>query len=159
MRLTLSKALRVASVPLGVGVGLWTSQLVTGVRTECPPAGLCPLPNFFATYTFATWQCVLFGGAAAVTLLALSLADSLAKALRVLSVPVGVGVGLWTAQLRSLPYCPPYDRCAAYLGRGPLTFTPSQCALFGAGAAVVVLLLSLALTRLPRSRADGSTAA
>lgn len=152
MRLTLNNALRVASVPLGVGVGLWTAQLITGVRPECPPAGLCLLPNFFATYTFATWQCVLFGGGAGVTLLALSLVDSLTETLRVLSVPVGVGVGLWTAQLRSLPYCPPYGRCPAFMGREPLTFTPWQCTLFGAGAAVVMVLLSLAVTRRPRSR-------
>jgi len=159
MRLTLKNALRVASVPVGVGVGLWAAQLITGVRPECPPAGLCALPNFFATYTFAAWQCALFGGGAAVTLLAFSAVDSLANALRVLSVPIGVGVGLWTAQLRSVPYCGPFGRCPAWMGRAPLTFTPSQCALFGAGAAVVVLLLSLAVTQLPRSRATQLKAA
>jgi hypothetical protein len=159
MRLTLRIALRVASVPLGVGVGVWSAQLITGVRPECPPAGLCPLPNFFATYTFATWQCVLFGGGAALTLVTLSLVDSLTKTLRVLSVPIGVSVGLWTAQLRSIPYCPLYDRCPAWMGRARLTFTPWQCALFGAGAPVVVLLLSLAVTRLPRSRAKQLKAA
>ncbi len=149
MRRIPANVLRVASVPVGVGVGLCTAQLITGVRPECalfsggPPAVLCPLPNFFARYTFTTWQCVVFGGGAAVTLLALSLVDSLTNALRVLSVPVGVGIGLWTAQLRSLPYCPPYGRCAAYMGMAPLTFAPWQCGLMGAGAAVVLLLLSL----------------
>ena len=159
MRLTLKNALRVASVPVGVGVGLWAAQLITGKGADCalfsggPPAVLCPVPNYWARFTFATWQCALFGGGAAVTLLALSWVDSLTKALRVLSVPVGIGVGLSTAQLRSLPFCPPLSRgCGGFLGVLPLTFTPWQCALFGAGAAVVVLLLSLALTRLPGSR-------
>lgn len=159
MRLTLKNALRVASVPVGVGVGLWAAQLITGKGADCalfsggPPAVLCPVPNYWARFTFATWQCALFGGGAAVTLLALSWVDSLAKALRVLSVPVGTGVGLSTAQLRSLPFCPPLSRgCGGFLGVLPLTFTPWQCALFGAGAAVVVLLLSLAVTRLPGLR-------
>jgi hypothetical protein len=67
------------------------------------------------------------------------------------SVPIGVGVGFWAAQLRSLPYCPPYGRCAAFPLAAPLTFASWQCALFGAGATVVVLLLSLAVMRLPSS--------
>ena len=145
----MANVLRVASVPVGVGVGLWTTQLITGVRPECalfnggPPAVLCPLPNFFARYTFTTWQCVVFGVGTTVTLLALSLVNSLSNALRVLAVPVGVGVGVWTSQLRTLPYCPPYGRCAAFMGMAPFTFAPWQCALLGAGAAVVLLLLSL----------------
>ncbi len=144
--------LRVASAPVGVGVGLWTAQLTTGPSNQCPPGALCVLIKFFDRPTFATWQCALFGAGAAVTLLALSLVNSLTNALRVLSVPVGIGVGLWTAQLRSLPYCPPYGRCPVFIGGvPPLTFAPWQCALFGAGAAVVVLLLSLGVTRLPRA--------
>lgn len=156
MRLNLKNALRVASVPAGVGVGLWTAQLITGKGAYCggPPAVLCPVPNYWARFTFATWQCALFGGGAAVTLLALSWVDSVTKALRVLSVPVGIGVGLSTAQLRSLPGCPPLSRgCGGFLGILPLTFTPWQRALFGAGAAVLVLLLCLAVTGMPRLRA------
>lgn len=145
----LTVVLRVASAPVGVGVGLWTAQLTTGSSNECPPGAVCLLINYYQRPTFATWQCALFGAAAAVTLVALSLVNSLTNALRVLSVPVGVGVGLWTAQLRSVPYRPPYGRCPVFIGIPPLTFAPWQCALFGAGAAVVVLLLSLAATRLP----------
>jgi len=152
MTLTLRNALRLASVPVGVGAGLWTAQLTTGPSNQCPPGVLCLEILYFARPTFATWQCALFGAGAALTLLALSLVDSLTNAVRILSVPVGVGVGLWTAQLRSFPYCPPYGRCPAYLGVPPLTFAPWQCALFGGGAAVVVMLLSLAVTRLPMAR-------
>jgi hypothetical protein len=153
MRRTLALVLRVSSVPVGVGIGLWTAQLTTGPSNQCPPGLPCLLMNYYQRPTFATWQCALFGGGAALTLLALSLVDSLMNALRVLSVPVGVGVGLWTAQLRSFPLCPPYGRCPGYVGVvPPVTFAPWQCVLFGAAAAVVVLLISLAETRRPRAR-------
>ena len=76
----------------------------------------------------------------------------LANALRVASVPVGVGIGFWTAQLKSLQPCAPYMRCPtpSVLVLQP-TFATWQCALFGAGATVVVLLFSLAVTRLRSS--------
>jgi len=74
--------------------------------------------------------------------------------LRVASVPVGVGVGLWTAQLRSvLNECTPQGICLDMLRVGA-RFATWQCALFGAAAAVIVLLLSLAslaVTRRPRA--------
>jgi hypothetical protein len=77
----------------------------------------------------------------------------LTNVLRVASVPVGVGVGLWTAQLQSLQPCPPEMRCPnpSVLLLQP-TFTAWQCALFGAGAAAVLLLISLAVARLPMAR-------
>src|ERR1700721_2592599 len=52
MRLNLKNPLRVVSVPVGVGVGLWAAQLITGERPECalftggPPAVLCAVPNY-----------------------------------------------------------------------------------------------------------------
>ncbi len=77
---------------------------------------------------------------------------SLKNIIRMAAVPVGVGVGLWTAQLRSVPYCPPYGRCPAFIGGiAPLTFAPWQCAVFGAAAAAVLLLVSFAV-RSPVSR-------
>ena len=151
MWLTLKNALRVASVPVGVGVGLWTASLWVNTSNEpCLQLLMCaPGPRF------ELWQCALFGASAAVTLLALSLVDSLTNALRMLSVPVGVGVGLWTAQLTTGPsnQCPGPLPCLDMLYAQRPTFATWQCALFGAGAAVVMLLLSLAVTRLPRSRA------
>ena len=140
MRRSLALVLRVASVPVGVGVGLWTAQLRT-VLNECTPQGVC-LAMLRVGPRFATWQCALFGAGAAATLLALSLVDSLSDALRLLSVPVGVGVGLWTAQL---PWTCTAFSCPGYAGS---RFAPWLCALFGAAAAVIVLLLSLAVTRL-----------
>jgi hypothetical protein len=74
MRRTLALVLRVASVPVGVGVGLGTAQLTTVPPSQCSPAGICLLIKFFARPTFATWQCILFGAGAAAVLLLLSLA-------------------------------------------------------------------------------------
>ena len=150
MRRNLALVLRTASAPAGVGVGLWTAQLTTGPSNQCPGPLPCLDIQYAQTPTFLIWQCALFGGGAAVTLIALSFVDNLTSALRVLSVPVGVGVGLWTAQVRSLPYCPPYGRCPTYIGGVlPLTFAPWQCALFGAGAAVAMLLLFFFLVSRP----------
>lgn len=62
---TLRNALRVASVPMGVGVGLWTTQLQT--RFICTSLS-CPAFTEFPR--FALWLCALFGaGAAAFTIL------------------------------------------------------------------------------------------
>jgi hypothetical protein len=68
----------------------------------------------------------------------------LALVLRVASVPVGVGFGIWTAHLRSYPYCPPGGPCQGFPSGPPPTFALWQCALFAAGVAIVVLFLSLA---------------
>ena len=140
MRRIPALVLRAASVPVGVGVGLWTAQLRT-VLDECTPQGVCLLVLKVGA-RFATWQCALFGAVAAVILVALSFADSFTNALRLLSVPVGVGVGLWTAQL---PWTCTTFSCPQYVGP---RFAPWLCAVFGAAAAAVVLLLSLVVTRL-----------
>jgi hypothetical protein len=76
-----------------------------------------------------------------------------ANVLRLASMPVGIVIGLWTAQLTTIPST---YRCAGLCLPTNLflvpTFAPWQCALFGAGAAVVLLLLSFAVARLPRAR-------
>ena len=70
--------------------------------------------------------------------------------LRVACVPVGVGVGLWTAQLAPSGFnCPPKALCLDIMLYERPTFATWQCILFGAGAAAVLLLLSLAVARLP----------
>ena|ERR1039458_401097 len=148
MRRTLTHVLRFASVPVGVGVGLWTASL--WVDTSNLPCGhilMCaPGPRF------ALWQCALFGAGAAVVTLLLSWTGGLSSVLRMASVPLGFVIGLWTAQPLS-PYCPPvgYGECPTFVTLEP-TFAPWQCALFGVGAAVVMLLLSLATSHLTSVR-------
>jgi hypothetical protein len=127
-------ALRVLSAPVGIVVGLWTAQL----------------SDFYGVFVYVVWQCAVFGAAAAVVLMLLSWAGSLREALRVLSVPVGIAIGVWTAQLEWL-LCRGYARCAAPDLVLQPTFAAWQCALFGAGATVIVLFLSLAVTRLPKT--------
>jgi len=140
---TVRFVLRVATLPVGIVIGLWTAQ----VPYDCTTLS-CPVD----VSQFAAWQCALFGAGAAATLLALSLADSVARALRVLAVPVGVGVGLWTAQMIS-PFsgncggrpCFPSALSSA-------RFAPWECALFGASAAATLLLLSIAAARIRPGR-------
>ena len=77
----------------------------------------------------------------------------LALVLRVASVSVGVGVGLWTAQLAPSGYqCPPKAACLAIAVHLSPTFATWQCILFGAGAAAVLLVLSFAVAQLPSAR-------
>jgi hypothetical protein len=81
----------------------------------------------------------------------------LTNILRLASVPVGVLIGLWTAQLQSFQPCAAYMRCssAAVLVLQP-TFAAWECALFGAGAAVVLVLVAEAVARLrPRTPTAG----
>jgi hypothetical protein len=74
-----------------------------------------------------------------------------ANVLRLASVPVGIVIGLWTAELQSLQTCPPYMRCPTLTTLVPLpTFATWQCALFGLGAAVLLVLASETVAR-PRS--------
>ena len=79
---------------------------------------------------------------------------AIALVLRLASAPVGVAVGLWTAQLSSVPnQCSPAGLCLLVNYFPRPTFATWQCILFGAGAAAVVLLLSLVVARLPSARA------
>jgi hypothetical protein len=158
MRRILALVLRVASVPVGVGVGLGTAAL-TPSEYACPPKAACLLIMLYLRPTFATWECIVFGAGAAAVVLLLSLAVArlpsarALKACAVAAVAAGIGVGFWSAQLQSLAQCPSYARCPTPydLVLQP-TFTTWQCALVGAGAAVVVLLLSFAVARLPSAR-------
>jgi hypothetical protein len=70
MRRTLTNVLRLASVPLGVGVGLWTASLwVDTSNLRCAYLLMCaPGPRF------TLWQSGLFGIGAAVAAVLLSLA-------------------------------------------------------------------------------------
>ena len=144
----LALVLRVASVPVGVGFGLWTAQLRS--FPYCPLGGPCPGFPSGPPLTFGLWQCALFGAGVAIVVLFLSWAGSFTNVLRVASVPMGVGVGFWTAQLTTVPnQCFPTGVCSLVKYFPMHTFATWQCILFGAGAAAVWLLISLATSRLP----------
>jgi hypothetical protein len=78
----------------------------------------------------------------------LEMRSILAVALRVVSVPVGVVFGLWTVALRSPSFtCGGGPlRNSAYCGLEP-NFAFWVCALFGAAAAALVVLVSIAVDR------------
>jgi hypothetical protein len=61
---------------------------------------------------------------------------------------VGIGVGLWMALASNLlPQCPVRGLGTADLCAAQPAFSPGLCALCGAAAAAVILLLSVPLTR------------
>jgi hypothetical protein len=164
MERALALVLRVASVPVGVGVGLGTAQ-VTPPQNTCPPQGAClliALQNLQPT--FPAWECALFGAGAAAVVLLLSLAVGQLPSARArnaslaAALAAGAGVGLWTAQIGSFQQCRSFVQCPApYVVFQPAV-TVWQCALLGAIAAVVVLLLSFAAARLQSSEiATGRT--
>ena len=155
MRRILALGLGVASVPVGIGVGFWTAQLTPNEYT-CPPNVACLLMNLYLRPTLATWQSILFGAGAAAVLLLLSLAvarlpsATAFKASGLAAVVAGVWVGVWMTQPQSFRPCPSYAACPNPDGVAlQSTFALWQCVLFGAGAAVVVLLITFAVARLP----------
>lgn len=67
MRHILVTALRIVSVPLGIGLGFWMAQLTVRCSTfSCP--------QFAGQPRFAPWLCALFGGVLTVLILLFALA-------------------------------------------------------------------------------------
>jgi len=150
MRRTLAVVLRVASVPFGVGAGFWTALLRVDISAQVCGHFLCAA---FGT-PFARWQSDLVGAGATIVVLLLSwpvsphMTLSLKDVLRLASVVVGVGVGLSTAVMTSYPSCYP-NGCPGL--RTQPTFALYQSALFGVGAAALLVLVSFGVRR-PVSR-------
>jgi hypothetical protein len=71
----------------------------------------------------------------------------LAFGLGVGSVPLGVGLGFWTAQLAAAPPCPLIGLGTIDLCRPVPVFAPSLCVLFGGAAAALLLTLSIVVLR------------
>ena len=85
----------------------------------------------------------------------------LTNILRLVSVPAGVVIGLWTAQLTPGSPCgtpPPgvLSGCPEIFAMP--TFAAWECALFGAGAAVVLVLVAEGVTRLRSPKQASSSA-
>jgi hypothetical protein len=67
MRRVTTNVLRLASVPVGVVIGLWTASLsALGCYLADHPLSSCAGPRLLPV--FAAWECVLFGLGAAVVL-------------------------------------------------------------------------------------------
>lgn len=69
--------------------------------------------------------------------------------MRLASAPVGIVVGLWVSQLMVPPRypCPHFVDCAAVFAQP--RFPTWVCALIGAGAAALLLIISSLVRRLP----------
>jgi hypothetical protein len=71
----------------------------------------------------------------------------LANGLGVAALPVGIGMGVWMAQLTSAPPCPIRGLGTANLCAAQPVLALSTCVLGGAAAAAVLVLLSIAARR------------
>src|ERR1700722_3401507 len=69
-----------------------------------------------------------------------------AYALAAASVPVGIGVGVWMALLTHLPFCPVRGLGTLSLCAAQPRFSPALCVLCGAGAAALLVLVSIAVS-------------
>jgi len=142
MRRLVTNALLVASVPIGVGVGLWTALLSVAVGRGtyiCSSSFLC---HAAVGTPFERWQSALLGAGTTVAVILIALAASpfgsartaKSAASAMLGAATGVVTGFWTA---SMTYsCPAF--CLYALPR----FAVWQSCLVGGAAAVIVLLVA-----------------
>lgn len=141
MRRVVANGLLLASVPVGVGVGLWMALLT--YPPYCPVRGLGTADLCAARSSFAPSLCVLCGAAAA----ALALLGSIAvrrSASRVGlfdlgAAAVGIALGLWASlMVDTYPSCGPRQLCVTLLAQ---RFAPWQSAVIGAAATTAILVI------------------
>ena len=141
MRRVVTNGLLLASLPVGVGVGLWMA-----LRTYlpyCPVRGLGTLALCPARPRFDPRLCVLCGGAAAAFVLLVSIAvrrcASRVGIFDCVAAAAGIVFGLWTS-LITYAYvpCGPRQLCLGFL---PQRFAVWQSASLGAGAMMVILVV------------------
>lgn len=142
MRRVLAYALAAASVPVGIGVGLWMALLTH--LPFCPGKGLGTLALCAAQPQFSPALCVLCGAAAALLVLLASVAVSLHVS-RVAIVDVGaaaagVVVGVWASRLAFIsPLCgAPRQLCSNFLVE---RFATWESALVGLAAMILMLVI------------------
>ncbi len=141
MRRILAYALAAASVPVGIGVGLWMA-LITYVRF-CPIRGLGTLSLCLAQPRFSMALCVLCGAGAAVLLLLASIAVgprvSYVAIVDVGAAGAGVVVGVWASgMVYASPLCAaPRQLCLNYLIQ---RFATWENALIGLAAAILIVV-------------------
>jgi len=142
MRRLVTNGLLVASVPIGVGLGLWTALLSVAVGRGafiCSGSFLC---HAAVGTPFERWQSALLGAVTTVAVILIALATSqlgsarTAKtaSLAMLGAATGVLTGFWTA---SMTY-----PCPAFCLHEQPRFVVWQSCLIGGAAAVMVLLVA-----------------
>jgi hypothetical protein len=153
MRLRIATVMTLASVPLGVAVGLWMAVLTepTCIIHLDPRGGgnFCPRPALTQP-RFTWWMCALMGAAAAVAFFGISRLVRtpqshrarwmVASVLRVFAPAAGVGVGIALAQFVSFCNLDPVPTPGPHVCAWQTTFPLWSLILLGAAAAIVVLL-------------------
>jgi hypothetical protein len=163
MRESIATVTKLASVPVGIVVGigmflmteLWctTSADPRGGGTACLyfPGQALTQPRF------SWWLCTMAGAAVAVgvllfsrivrTPLSAAIRSRVAIALRLASLPAGVGVGIAMAQFVS--FCDRQEVLLTHICSWQTTYPLWALILFGVAAAAVMLLLARAVAHRP----------
>src|ERR1022692_482947 len=142
MRRLVTNTILVVSVPIGVGVGLWTALLSVAVgrgTSICSSSFLC---HAAVGTPFERWQSALLGAGTTVAVILIALAASpfgsartaKSAALTMLGAATGVVTGFWTA---SMTY-----PCPAFCLYAQPRLVAWQSCLVGGAAAVIVLLVA-----------------
>ena len=143
MRRIVTIALCVASVPIGVGVGLWTALLTS--LPYCPGRGLGTLDLCAARPIFDQRFSVVCGTAAAVVVLLASIvvrhgSPKVAVA-DLAAAAAGILIGLWTSTIVYQP-CGPPQLCLGFVEQ---RFAVWQSACLGAAVTAVIVLIGAAV--------------
>ena len=168
MRRNIATVTRLASVPIGVVVGIGMVLMTEPwCTTSVDPRGggnACMyLPGEALTQPrFSWWVCALAGAAAAVgvflfsriirTPLSARTRSTVATVLRLASLPAGVGVGIAMAQFVS--FCDRQQIVLTHICQWQTTYPWWALILFGVAASAVMLLLGRAVA--PRSLGGAS---
>ena len=163
MRPSNATVTRVASVPIGivVGIGMFLMSDAWCTASADPRGGgntCITVPTEALTQPrFSWWLCALAGVAVAVgiflfsrnvpTPLSARTRSRVATAFRVTSLPAGVGVGIGMAQFVS--FCSRQEIALTHMCSWQTTYPLWALILFGVAAAAVMLLLARAVAPQP----------
>jgi ABC-type microcin C transport system permease subunit YejB len=141
MRRIIAYALGVASVPVGVGVGLWMALLT--YLPSCPYRGLGTVALCAARPSFEPRLCVLCGGAAAalVLLVAIAVSPHVSRVaiFDLAAAAAGIALGVWTSLMTYIyPPCGPRALCLILSAQ---RFATWQSAVIGAATLTLILVV------------------